>query len=54
MKKLRLVQVYYMSGNETGAIQLLCDRFLGCQMRFWVIFDLFWRGAISNFQNLQK
>ena len=34
MEKFRLVQMYYMSVNETGAIQSLCGRLLGCQMRF--------------------
>ena len=34
---MRLVQVNYMPLNETGAIRLLCSRFLGCQCVF------FWR-----------
>ena len=41
LEKLQLVQVYYMSMNETVAIQSLFCGFLGCQMRFLAIFCFF-------------
>ena len=49
-----LAKVRYMPVNETGAIQSPCDQFHGCQMRFFTIFEFFWRCAISNFRNFQK
>ena len=47
---MRLVQVYYMSVNGTGVIQLLYGRFLGCQMRFWRFLTFFGEALSRDFK----
>ena len=42
-----------MSMNERGAIQSLCGRFLGCQMRFWRFLSIF-GDALSRIFKLFK
>ena len=40
--------------NKAGAIQFLCGRFLGCQMRFLAIFELLFGDALSRIFKIFK
>ena len=51
---MRLVKVHYMPVNETGAIQSLCGRFLGCQMCFWRLKKSFFGDALSQSSEIFK
>ena len=47
---MRLVQVYYMSVNGTGVIQLLYGRFLGFQMSFCRFLSFFGEALYRDFK----